>query len=275
LASVKEKVKGLKKNLVNRARVYVNYYHDPLLREWFFKHAGSLNRFKNIHSGQSCFIIGNGPSLNQMDLSRLKGCYTFGLNKIYLIFDRADLKLSYHVAVNRLVIEQSLEQFKLMDCPSFLSYRAARPLLEGSEPNFYFLATGGPFTFRKDITTPLHEGFTVTFVAMQIAYYMGFQNVFLIGVDHNYAARGRANEEQFMEHDDPNHFDPGYFKNSSWQLPDLQASELSYHMARFFYNQEGRQIYDATVGGKLNIFPKISFEEALEKAKPGHQCKGG
>ena len=267
MAPLKKTIKGLKSNLVKTARVYINYYHDPLLREWYFKQAGSLNRFKNIHPGESCFIIGNGPSLNKMDLSLLEGCFTFGLNKIYLLFDKIDFRVSYHVAVNRLVIDQSLEQFKLMDCPSFLSYRAVRPLLDGTETNFYYLATGGPFTFRKDITAPLHEGYTVTFVALQIAYYMGFQNVFLIGVDHNYAAKGQANEEQFMADDDPNHFDPGYFKNKSWQLPDLEGSELSYHMARFFYHKAGRQIYDATIGGRLEIFPKISFEEALDRAK--------
>ena len=264
---LKKIIGSLKKNTVKTARVYVNYYHDSLMREWFFKHTQDLSRFKNIHQGESCFIIGNGPSLNKMDLSLLEGCFTFGLNKIYLLFDKIDFRVNYHVAVNRLVIDQSLEQFKLMDCPSFLSYRVVRPLLDGTETNFYYLATGGPFTFRKDITVPLHEGYTVTFVALQIAFFMGFKNVFLIGMDHNYTARGQANDVQFMQNDDPNHFDPTYFRKKNWQLPDLAGSELSYHMARFFYNKEGRQIYDATVGGKLNIFPKIKYEEALKVAK--------
>jgi hypothetical protein len=48
-----------------------------------------------------------------------------------------------------------------------------------------------------------------------------------------------------------------------WHLPDLEASEISYSLARFFYSRDGRQVYDATVDGKLQIFPKIPYEQAL------------
>jgi len=267
MPNLKRNLFQLKKNLLRKARVYVNYNDDALMREWFFKHAPRLTKFKDLHRGESCFIIGNGPSLNKMDLSRLKGYHTFGLNKIYLIFKQVDLELSYHVAVNRLVIEQSLEDFRALRCPSFLSYRAARPFVGKEESRFHYLAGGGPFTFSKDIRAPLHEGYTVTFVAMQIAYYMGFEKVYLIGVDHNFQAKGEATEEQFLAEDDQNHFDPGYFKNHHWQLPDLEASELAYHLARYFYRRDGRQVFDATFEGRLNIFPKITFEEALAGAQ--------
>lgn len=230
---------------------------------WFFLHAGKLEQFKDIHKGQSCFIIGNGPSLNKMDLSLLKGCNIFGLNKIYLLFDKVDLKLTYHVAVNPFVIQQSKETLETLDCPTFLSYRAAKNVVD-VKPHIYFLATSGGVRFNQDIINIISEGWTVTYVALQLAYYMGFKRVFLIGVDHNFKVQGNPNETQTLDTDDANHFDPNYFKNQSWQLPDLEGSEISYRLANFFYGRDGRNIYDATVNGKLTVFYKIGFEQAIE-----------
>jgi hypothetical protein len=230
---------------------------------WYFMHRSHLRKFRNIHQGEGCFIIGNGPSLNQMDLSSLKKYHTFGLNKIYLLFDKMDLNLSYHVAVNSLVVEQSAKEFESrLSCPSFLSYRAAHPFV-GHCKHIYFIMSNGNYVFEPDVTRQLCEGHTVTYVAMQIAFYMGFKQIFLIGVDHNFKAPGNPNEKQFLQGIDQNHFDQNYFGNKEWHLPDLEASELSYHLANFHFRRDGRQIYDATMGGKLNIFPKISYEQAL------------
>jgi len=121
--------------------------------------------------------------------------------------------------------------------------------------------------FSDTIEKPIYEGVTVTFVALQLAYYMGFKRVFLVGVDHNFKQTGNPHEKQVMEGDDPNHFDPNYFAGKEWHLADLKGSELSYHLANYAYHRTGRKVYDATVGGKLEIFDKISFEKALEIAE--------
>jgi hypothetical protein len=245
-----------------RFQIYLNYYGDPNYREWYFKHSKRLLKFKDIHKGEGCFIIGNGPSLNKMDLSPLRNYHTFGLNKIYLMFDKVDLNLSYHVAVNSLVIEQSVSEFEALRCPSFLSFMEAYKVVRHLE-HIYFLHWGGPITFQEDITRQVH-GHTVTTVALQLAYYMGFSRIFLIGVDHNYKTDGKPSEKQFLQGDDQNHFDPRYFGNKEWHLPDLEASELDYYLARFHFKRDGRLIYDATVDGKLNIFPKISYEQVFK-----------
>ncbi|MFH1079359.1 MAG: 6-hydroxymethylpterin diphosphokinase MptE-like protein [Pseudomonadota bacterium] len=237
--------------------------NDREYLHWYVKHRSRLLKFKNIHQGQGCFIIGNGPSLNKTNLSALKKYHTFGLNKIYLLFDKVDLNLSYHVAVNPLVIEQSTKELESLRCPSFLSYRPARHIVNHRH-HIYFIMTNGNYLFETDLSRQLCEGYTVTYVALQIAFYMGFSQVFLVGVDHNFKATGTPNDKQFLRGDDQNHFDPNYFGNREWHLPDLEASELSYHLANFHFRRDGRQVYDATVDGKLNIFPKISYEQALE-----------
>lgn len=229
--------------------------------------AERLAGFKNKHRGEDCFIIGNGPSLNKIDLEKLNDHYTFGMNKIYLIFKRVNLSLSYYVSVNPLVIQQSSEQIDRFSIPCFLSKTACKDHMKYNENVFLIDTCGDTKTFEKDISKKIPEGYTVTFVALQIAYYMGFDRVFLVGVDHNFIQQGNPNEEQLHKGPDVNHFDPSYFQNNLWHLADLEGSELFYKCADFFYKRDGRQIYDATPDGKLKVFPKIAFDEALAMAR--------
>lgn len=233
---------------------------------WRRKFAKKLRQFKGIHEGEDCFIIGNGPSIGRMDLEPLNNYHCFGQNKIFLLFEKVALDLSYLVSVNKLVIEQSAREFEAMKCPVFLSYTAAKGVVR-QQPNIQRLHTLNLWSFYEDISQPICEGNTVTFVSMQIAYYMGFKRVFLIGVDHSFKQAGKSHETQLYKGDDENHFHPDYFKGQQWQLADVYGSEVSYHLANYFYLKDNRQIYDATVGGKLEVFPKISFEEALRIAK--------
>jgi hypothetical protein len=100
----------------------------------------------------------------------------------------------------------------------------------------------------------------VTFVALQLAFYMGFEQVILIGVDHNYATQGKPNTTVVSQGDDQSHFNTSYFgKGFRWQLPDLETSERGYRMTRLTYELAGRQVLDATLGGKLNVFQKVDY----------------
>ncbi|MBK7336378.1 MAG: DUF115 domain-containing protein [Saprospirales bacterium] len=235
--------------------------------QWRRKYAPALRGFQNKHKGQDCFIIGNGPSLNKMDLAPLAKYHTFGLNKIFMIEDRVNLNLSYLVSTNPLVVEQAHAEFEQMKCPVFLSYTAAHGVV-ADKPHIYRMHTLNTWSFYEDLSQPICEGNTVTFVALQIAYYMGFERVFLIGVDHNFQQSGQAHETQVFQGEDVNHFHPDYFKGQKWQLADVYGSEVSYHLANYFYRKQERHILDATVGGKLAVFPKISYEEALKLAIP-------
>ena len=234
---------------------------------WKRKYAKKLRQFKDLHKGQDCFIIGNGPSLNKTDLAPLADYHTFGLNKIYLMRDRGiDLNLSYLVSVNELVIEQSKQEFEQMTCPTFLSHTAAHGKID-DKAHIHRLHTLNTWSFYEDIAQPICEGFTVTYVAMQIAYYMGFERVFIIGVDHSFKQSGNSNETQVYEGDDQNHFDPNYFKGQKWQLADVYGSECSFHLANYHYKKANRLILDATIGGKLDVFKKIDYAEALNIAR--------
>ncbi len=235
---------------------------------WYAQHGSWIPRFRDSFAGEDCFLIGNGPSLNKVELARLNDYHCIGLNKIHLLLERIPLRLAFHVAVNPLVIEQSWKEFVKLSCPSFLSYEAAKTHVESGFNIHYLLADHriAP-RFSRIYDEAVWEGWTVTYVALQLAYFMGFRNVFLIGVDHEFKVMGKPNEKQDLAVDDANHFDPRYFSGCAWHLPDLQASENSYRMARFAFERSGRRILDATVGGKCEIFPKIDVSEAWRTCK--------
>jgi hypothetical protein len=100
---------------------------------------------------------------------------------------------------------------------------------------------------------------------MQIAYYMGFQEVILIGVDHSFSTTGKPHATVTSQGDDPNHFAANYFgKGFRWQLPDLETSELAYRLAKEQFERAGREIVDATIGGKLQVFRKVDYLELFQ-----------
>lgn len=244
--------------------------HAYYFAEWQLRERGRLKAYQNRHAGMDCFLIGNGPSLNRMDLAPLRDYYTFGLNKIYLLREHMDFTPTYLVATNPLVIEQSVEAFLGLGCPVFVTQERGREILPPAD-NVHYLRTtwneGVLAGFQENIQGRLIAGATVTFTAMQLAYCMGFRNVYLIGVDHNYPRSGAANERQRFTGEDINHFHPDYFKGKDWHCPDLEASELAYHCAQFFFRRGGGAIYDATVEGKLDIYPKIPYDEALARCR--------
>jgi hypothetical protein len=95
---------------------------------------------------------------------------------------------------------------------------------------------------------------------MQLAFHFGFQEVALIGCDHNFATKGAANALAISEDKDDNHFDPNYFANGvKWHLPDLATSEAAYSLAYEVYTAFGRKLLNATEGGLLDLLPRINL----------------
>ena len=96
------------------------------LHPWRRESIQRLGELKDKHKGKRCFIIGNGPSLKNTDVSKLKDEYTFGMNRIYLAFPDWEFKTSYLVSVNDLVVEQCVDDFIALDIPKFFSWRSRR-----------------------------------------------------------------------------------------------------------------------------------------------------
>ena len=164
-----------------------------------------------------------------------------------------------------LVIEQCVDDFLALEMPCFFSWRSRKffpieTLERNNPPTFLHTTYTGP-KFSSDVAGRIWEGATVTNVCLQLAFHMGFEQVILIGVDHSFAAKGKPNTTVVSMGDDQSHFDPRYFgKGFRWQLPDLDTSEQGYWMASQAYDIAGRSVVDATIGGQLQVFPKVAYD---------------
>lgn len=221
-----------------------------------------LSRFQSLHNrhhGETAILVANGPSLNCMDLSPLRRATVIGLNKIFLGFKRFRFHPRYYVAVNAKVIEQSAEQIKALNCVKFLSKRCG-DLVPENALTYHIDTQRPPARFCHDISSGLREGGTVTYAALQIAYFLGFKTVVIIGMDHRFEYSGAPHEARVLDGPDPNHFSPEYFGyGQTWDNPDLALSEESYRVARTEFEKDGRRIIDATVDGACDIFEKADF----------------
>lgn len=232
---------------------------NPVARE----SSKRIESWHNKYAGQKAVIVCNGPSLNNTDLSLLKGVFTFGLNKINLLFNRSDFRPDCIVAVNPFVIEQNQDFFNQTDLPIFIDSVGHEQIK--FRKNVAFLHSVYQRKFAKDCSMSINQGATVTYVAIQLAYHMGFKDVALIGCDHSFADKGPANKTVTSSNHDANHFDPNYFAGGvQWQLPDLLESEVSYTLARDTFDNSGRRLVNATVGGRLDIFERMSLEDFMK-----------
>jgi hypothetical protein len=174
---------------------------------------------------------------------------------------------TYYVSVNGLVIQPCSEEIKKVKSTKFIPFGCRRLFDNGGD--FIYIndpSSGGILKFSKNPTRIVYIDSTVTYVALQLAFYFGFDKVILIGVDHYFSTKGECDREIVSQGDDPNHFDPSYFgKGFRWQLPNLPRSEEAYRLAKLEFEKNGGEILDATVEGRLNVFRKISYNSLFQK----------
>lgn len=226
------------------------------------RQAQRLQRFHNCHRNERLVLVCNGPSLSQTDFSLIRNEVSMGLNKIFLGFRRFCFYPRYYVAINRRVIEQSAADIRSLNCVRFLKDMGAdNPLPESALT--HFIQSRPEERFHCNLVDGFFEGYTVTFAALQMAFFMGFSTVVIVGMDHRYRYQGAPNEPRILSGPDPNHFDPAYFSGHTWDNPDLANSERFYAMAREVYEAAGRKIIDCTVGGACQVFEQGRLEEVL------------
>lgn len=243
----------------------IRYYMEGLL----FRrstYSEELLKLKNSWAGKPAIIVGNGPSLRKTPLDEFSGVNSIGMNKINLIFDDVIWRPSIITVVNRHVIDQNRDFYCRSNIPIFIAWQNRYFLRKIKTPkNIKFFLNSNKLYFSEAFDQEAGAGATVTFKALQLAYFLGANPVIIVGVDHTFQAAGEAHKLVKKIGDDQDHFHPNYFADGvKWNLPDLDTSELGYKLALEEFVKKGRIILDATVGGKLDIFPKVSIEEALK-----------
>ena len=231
----------------------------------------NIEALYNKHRNERCFIIGSGPSINKMDLSLLKNEITFGHNAFFLISEKIGFLPNYYVVEDFLPAEDNAE--KLNSLKGTLKIFAHHLLycLKPSENTLY------PFfdqnysnpdsdkfpRFSNDASEVIYWGGTVVYMSIQLAFYMGFKQIYLIGVDLDYTVNNEIDNKNIIISDkkDVNHFHPDYFgPGKRWHDPRTDRMQKSFNYAYDYLSQNEVILENATVGGHLKKIPRIDYK---------------
>jgi hypothetical protein len=260
---VKYVPQGLKANKVclrlYQAFVYcINFSPKECLYYKYNSH--KLKKFKNIHKGQRCFIIGTGPSLNKTNLSLIKDEIIFGANTLYRGLEKFGITCDYYAISDEVVWKKHFDGILGLDTTLFIGDTAGKDYL--SNIRFYKkYQKNKPIVIRgledirsegwlsKDLTKGAYWGSTIIIdICLQAAYYMGFKEVYLLGCDCDYSSSHRFDglpTENVVQENWPYVFS-------------------AYQIGKEVYENDDREIINATVGGKLEVFKRKELEEVLK-----------
>jgi hypothetical protein len=218
--------------------------------------------FKDKHKGEKCCIVATGPSLKVSDLDMLKenNIKCISMNRIYNLFERTSWRPDYYVIEDKKMIEDLANEIANLD----LKYKFVNGgvnkywALEQSKSSVAFKMVmqdclSEKVGFSKELERFIYNGYTVTYVCLQLAMYMGFSDIYLLGVDFNYSS------DVYSE---SNHFE-GYQKHyKDIRLNAVMPERMlnAYKKAKKVAEYSGRHIYNGTRGGKLEVFDRRNIE---------------
>lgn len=223
-------------------------------------------------SKRKCIVVGNGPSLNKHDFSIMRGNFMIGSNYIFLNQGRMGYLPDIITATNFLVVEQRLEEFLAVPVPKIFPFYMY-PFVGEQENVFYANIHHFP-EFSDDVTLWSTTRHTVTYFNLQLAYFLGFEETFLIGVDNSYKQKEKIEGRIInQKEDDPNHFSPEYFKGLDWQSADSDAMVSVYETAKQYFEDSGKTIKNAGIGGALETFERVDYKSSTKDLRKKFNIK--
>jgi hypothetical protein len=224
----------------------------------------ALEAFRNRHAGQSCFVVGNGPSLARTRLSALQGQWFFGMNRGYLAYSLGLPPMPYYVLGDQELYRSYAAEIRTERLGTRFYQNnvcRTREYLEHREPvvpyPFHYIPGMDEGFFAADPAHGLYRGFTVALAAVQLAYFMGFTSVYLLGCDMTYAQQ------------DLHFYASGGFEESRRHntIP-MHRVFPSFATARGVFEREGRRLVNVTEGSALDVLPRDDFERVLASTPP-------
>jgi hypothetical protein len=236
-----------------------------------------LRKLKDIHRGERAFVIGMGPSLRISDLDRLKGEINFACNKVYLAFDETGWRPTYYSVADLILAEQNEAEITRLDVRKILGSNV-RTVFGASNDITYMRQIGNPWhdgkpqvRFSRNVLAGVNGGWTILYLQLQLAYFMGIREVYLIGVDFSFEVPEVTGEitalgEQVLEHtgEEVNHFHPDYRKpGEKWTMPKLTYQYMAFQSAKRAFEEAGGVIVNASRETALDVFPLADFDSVV------------
>jgi len=248
----------------------------------------SLIDYKGKHKGERVFILASGPSINTQDLTLLRNEYCIAVSQFFLHPQINEIRPQYHCfapqhypfndETNKIIFDNFKNNYKypvktfvgtreydfsyynfLKKNPeycidaSFIDYSNSSQLNENNFMNEgVWNITKNPFGIR-----------TVVYVAIQVAYYMQFKKIYLLGADHDYLKdlSINRNEHHFYQENqsfnDKEHLN--MFSTERW-FEEYYYRWKQYRLMKDFLSTKGVTVYNATNGGMLDVFERVNYD---------------
>jgi len=266
-----------------------NYHQD------YHKYKGVLQKnivFKNKNKGKRCFIIGNGPSLKEQDISLLKKEITFATNAFWKhpILGKS-WQPTYYCLADPLYFKKNasdvdgcktLKEFygrlndKINNCTFFVSISGfeliqKNDFIRKSKLYYFWLndAYSNSEKYEIDLTSAIPAVQSVVQMAIEAAIYMSCNPIYLLGVDHNWLETPNISDSHFYDKKKNNSSSSissgstkSYYKN---ELESCLQLWQKYEKLLDLADKKGIKIYNATEGGFLDVFKRLRFEDVVGK----------
>lgn len=192
--------------------------------------------FNSLHAGRRVFILASGPSLAKVDLGRLSRRMVIGLNRSFLVYPDAH----YHCTMDQRLFDEY---------PHELQRSRYLFTLEG-RPFGIPLHLLGSEGFSFDMQKGVYSGYTVSYLALQLAAYMGFKEIFFLGLDLKHAP-GQTHFFGWDYHSE---------KHESTEFPKM-GRMLTYGVETL--RNAGVSVYNCSPESTLEGLPHFSLDRAL------------
>jgi hypothetical protein len=220
-----------------------------------------LRNIKKKHKNERCFIVATGPSLTIDDLEKLKDEVTFSMNSICLAFDETDWRPTYYGIQDIGVFNKFEKCIEKLDVEGkFIGETISKH--KNFSDNYYIYPMNMlnhnmyhqkyNTRFSDDAYAVVYDGYSITYSLIQIAVYMGFKEIYLLGADCNYSSKLN---HHFKDYD---HVDPFFLLAGDKMI-------CSYKEAKKYADHNNIKIYNATRGGMLEVFERVDFDALLSE----------
>lgn len=234
----------------------------------------NLTVYKSKYIGQRCFFIGNGPSLRAEDLTKLHeaGEITFAFNRIYNIFDQTPWRPTFYVSQDEKMLAGCADivcglQADAKFIPIQLKWWNDISIDNAAYFNIVNQQVDDPqqFLFSDDVSRCIYNSTTGMYTAAQIAAYMGFTKIYLIGVDHHFRISQNNQGEIVVDNSVKDYFTDKYNEDKDkLYIPNTERSTLTYVAMKKQCEARNIHVFNATRGGRLEVFPRIAFDSLFK-----------
>lgn len=237
--------------------------------------------YKNLHEGERVFILCTGPSISEMELTRLKYEKTIAVSGFYLHKDCPVIMPDYYCAPtfeNFLSPDLAAEYLRVIQKATpqtrhFFSIHEKQvidKMREYGEGGVNYTAFANIPIYEEwydiDLTRLVPSPQSVAVMALEIALYMGFGTIYLLGTEHDCLIT-----KQYMHFYDysesivsrNNKFESAQGSSEISFSKELAATYNlweQYKQIKRIAEERGTKIYNATKGGILDVFERADFD---------------